>query len=518
MDTSYFEIQAKTPFSESLIWELNRNFYKENGIAAWSKDIVPHHMTSNSKVGKTYAELIFAFLKDLALQGTIDEIVYIIELGAGHGRLAFHVLRHLQNLIEKAEENLPPYCYILSDIVEENLSFFQEHPQFKDYLQQGVLDLTYFDAYKSEKLELRYAQKSIQKEDLTQPIIAIANYFFDSLANDLFFVQNQEIASCSVSIHTEENPEEMATEQLIKNIQLSYYKSVLESPFYKEPIINQVLEEYRNLISNSYLFFPKIGMLCLQNLQAFSKKGLMLLTMDKGFHEIHNLQGKKEPDLIAHGSFSLWVNYHALGSYCKKLGGKALFPSFSNFHLEIGCLLFLPTSKSYTNTHAAYQQFVNNFGPDDFNSIKQLAYFNVSRLKLKELIALFRLSAYDSTFFIKLLPRLKQVYKTISVNDRTRLAQTLDCVWEMYFNINEKLDLAYEIGGVLYDLGYYPEALKYFQFSIDVYGKKADIYYNQALCYYQLHQDKKFYETLSEAKLAFPKFELFKNLEKLDMN
>jgi hypothetical protein len=67
------------------------------------------------------------------------------------------------------------------------------------------------------------------------------------------------------------------------------------------------------------------------NLQAFSNAGMVLLTMDKGFHELDKLKGKKEPDIITHGSFSLWVNYHALGTYCKKQGGKVLFPGFSNF-------------------------------------------------------------------------------------------------------------------------------------------------------------------------------------------
>ena len=92
--------------------------------------------------------------------------------------------------------------------------------------------------------------------------------------------------------------------------------------------------------------------------------------MDKGFHEIQDIDKKEEPEIITHGSFSLWVNYHALGQFCKKKGGKALFPAYSTFHLELGCLFFLPESDSYQHTNAAYQRFVNNFGPDDFNSIK----------------------------------------------------------------------------------------------------------------------------------------------------
>jgi tetratricopeptide (TPR) repeat protein len=517
MKVESFEIEGHTPFSESMIWQLNRDFYQQSGINAWSDDIVPHHMTSNAKVGQTYAELIFAFLKDLGKKGQYDEKVYILELGAGHGRLAFHLLKHLQILIASARVKTPSYCYVLTDIVEDNLTFFQGHSQFQYYLEQGILDVSYFDALESQTLYLRNAKKTITPQALNQPVLAIANYFFDSLPNDLFFIHQDVISACSVAIHSKENPEGMNKEELIKNMDLSYHRAIPDSPIYEDQLINSILEEYRGLFSNTYVFFPRKAMSCLYNLKCFSKAGLMVLTMDKGFHELHNLKDKKEPDIVTHGSFSLWVNYHALNAYCSKQGGKVLFPVFSNFHLEIGCLLFVPEGEAYQETAAAYQQFVNDFGPDDFNSIKRMAYSNVSRLQLKELIALFRLSAYDSTFFIKMLPRLKQVYRSLSFNERRRLAQVMDAVWDMYFHINETFDLAYEIGGILYDLGYYTEALAYFQHSIDRFGEKADIYYNQALCYYQLRQDKLFHSSLKEGKEAFPDFDLFKKLESLEM-
>lgn len=518
MDTEQYEIESKTLFSKSLIWELNRKFYQEKGIKAWSEDIVPHHMTSNSLVGKTYADLIFGFLKDLASKGNKDGVVYILELGAGHGRLGFHILKHLQNLIHPFEGQVPKFCYVLSDIVEDNLSFFSNHLQLQTYFEQGVLDVSYFDAVNSKELYLRKSKKTIASKDLDQPILAIANYFFDSIPSELFFVQNNSVSDCSISINSKENPRGMNTEQMIENMNLTYYKSTIDFPNYNEKLLNEILAGYRKLKSTTYIYFPKTAMECLSNLRAFSKLGLVLLTMDKGFHELKNLENRKEPDIVTHGSFSLWVNYHALSEYCLRQGGKPLFPSFSNFHLEIGCLLFLAESETYLQTDLAYNQVVDDFGPDDFNTIKQLAYFNVSRLKLVELIAIYRLSGYDSTIFIKLLPRLKQVKQQITYNERDRLAQSMHCIWKMYFNINENFDLAYEIGGVFYDLGFYPEALDYFQYSVDVYGEKEDVNYNQALCYYQLRQDQFFYTTLKRAKKLFPNSDLLNSLDNLDMD
>ncbi len=257
---NHFEVESSKPFSRSLIWQLNRDFYQHQGVDAWRNDIVPHHMTSSSMVGKTYAEIILAFLKDLAAKGKTKETVYILELGAGHGRLAFHILKHLQKSEQTLDVEIPPYCYVVSDFVESNLSFFEGHPQFKTYFEKGLMDVSYFDAYESQEIYLRYSKKKISPKDLDQPILAIANYFFDSLPNELFFVQSGLLSNCSVSLHSLKNPSEMNTEQLIENIEISYHKELIEKPFYTKPLLNEMLNDYRSLVSDTYLFFPENAM------------------------------------------------------------------------------------------------------------------------------------------------------------------------------------------------------------------------------------------------------------------
>ncbi len=517
MGNGYYEVEASTLFSESLIWQLNRDYYKEIGIDAWSSGIVPHHMTSNAMVGKTYAELILAFLKDLAAKGQTKETVYMLELGAGHGRLAFHILKHLEKIQPLITEDLPPFCYVISDIIEENLNFFQTHTQFQSYFEKGVLEVAYFDAVATKELYLRHSKKTVLPNSLHQPILALANYFFDSIPSDLFLIQNKGISACSVELQSPTNPAEMDVATLIDTVEVSFHKKLLDKPFYKDVSSNDLLESYKELLVNTHLFFPKKSLDCIANLQNLSTKGLMVITMDKGYHEVHDLEKKGEPDIIIHGSFSLWVNYHALGAFCEKQGGKVLFPAFSSFYLEMGCLMFLPDAEKYEETNAAYQRCVNDFGPDDFNSIKKLTYQNIARLTIVELIAFLRLSAYDSGLFHTLLPRLKQVVKRITFNERRRFAQTMHQTWEMYFNIDEPFDLAYEMGGIFYDLGFYKEALTYFKYSTTKYGEKADIYYNRILCHYQLREDALFMATLKEAKVVFPNFEKFTQLDKLDL-
>jgi len=518
MENKFFELDSLKPFSESLLWQLNRDYYQGTGIDGWRDGTIPFQLTSSSIVGKTYAELILGFLKDVASKGQLADTVYILELGAGHGRLAFHILKHLDNLISLYNIELPPYCYILSDIVDDNLSFYKNHPQLQTYFDSGRLDFAYFDAIGNKEIQLQYSNRSINAQNLKQPLVAIANYFFDSIPTDVFLIQDKKLLTCEIELQSTVNPDKVDTETLIKHLQVNYQKTEVGQTDYPQDIINELLEEYKQLLTNSHVFFPHKGMECLINLTNLSSEGLLVLSMDKGFHDIKDLDHIPEPEIITHGSFSLWVNYHALGAFCLKKGGKILFPTYSTFHAEIGCLFFLAKAESYQYTNGAYQRYINDFGPDDFNSLKKMTYSNISKLKLSELIALLRLSAYDSTFFRKVLPRLKQMAKTITHKERNRIAQTLRRVGHFYFNIGETNSLFFEIGGLFYDLGYYEDALDFYQDSVHATERQADHYHNQLLCYFQLRQDDLFRKTLQEAQTLFPEHVALMELDKLNLN
>jgi tetratricopeptide (TPR) repeat protein len=504
-----------TSFSESSIWQLNRDYYEEAGIDAWRSGVVPHHVTSNSMVGRTYAELILGFLRDVSEQGNTTDVVYILELGAGHGRLSFHILQHLEILIRLSSQVLPPFCYILSDIVEEDLDFYRNHNQLQKFFDKGCLDIAYFDAVESQEIKLRYSGKLIERSDLNQPIVALANYFFDSIPVDLFRLEDDKIYSCMVCVDTSKTV--MGDSSTIENIKLEYKETLVANTFYNDAVDNEILSEYSSKDLSTYLFYPRKSMHCLHNLSSLSKKGLMVLSMDKGFHVLSELDKKEKPDVIKHGSFSLWVNYHALGAYCKNKGAKVLFPDYSNFHIEVACFLMLSNEDSYNNTIGAYERLVNNFGPDDFNTIKKMSYRNARHLELSEIIAVIRLGASDSSLFMRLLPMIKLHVKQISLEDRIRLVQLLRQVSHFYFHIGESDDVVFAIGGLYYDLGCYEESLNSFRQSVTNYGPKEDSYYNMALCFYQLRMDTEFVKILKETQNLYPDSISTAELKKLDL-
>lgn len=513
-----YRVEQAVPFEQSLIWNLNHTFYSEEGINAWRDGPVPYLITSNSRVGKTYAELIFGFLKDLASQGKTKKKVYVLELGAGHGRLAYHTIKHLERLTAQILIDLPDYCYVLSDISDDSLNFYKEHRQFKALIEQGRIDVAFFDALKSDSLDLQISGKRIRKNDLGQPLIVLANYFFDSISTSLFQFNNGQLSSCTLALDSEEPVENLATSDLLGKLKLSYHTQKLAGPYFKDEKLDKIIESYRTKLKRSYLLFPHVGMQMLDRLKMLSSAGMLLISMDKGHHEIHDLENTPAPEMMTHGSMSFSVNYHALGLHCEESNGEAWFPGQSTFHVQMVCLLYLEDTSKFPDTRLAYQRYVEDFGPDDFDSVKKLVYAQSGKISTQDYIAIMRLSAYDSGLFLTLLPDLNRLIKRLTFNERQRIVQTLHQVWEMYFTLKEKKDLAFEIGGVLYALGAYEDALIFFDRSEQEFGNTPDMLYNKILAFYQLRMDKDFASSLANAKKEFPDFARFKKLETLDLN
>jgi len=517
METKSKILESNVPFGKSLIWELNRSYYKEVGLSAWSDGVVPHNMTSNTFVGKTYAALILGFLKDLSKNAQFDEKVYIAELGSGHGRLAFHILKHLDTMIELEPMDLPVYCYVLTDIVESNLDFFSDHHQLQTYYEKGNLDVAFYDGVESNIMELRKAKITLSKGSLKYPLIVLANYFFDSIPTEIYAIHNGCISIGDLTIESNFNIGEVPIKTLLKGLKTTFNYSAIKEDQLTSAIKN-LLEYYQKSLKETYLLIPSQSIRCLENLKHFSENGLMLLSIDKGFSELKDLENQPEPELVTHGSFSLYVNFHAMQKYVEQNKGKSLFASFSDYSLQLACFLMVPDADSYKETFLAYDHYVNDFGPDDFNGMKKMLRRIGQELNLRELITAIRMSYYDSNLFIELLPYIKKQSQQLTIEERKRLGETLHKIGNTYFDIKEPVDTLIEIGGLFYDLGFYKEALSYFE-KIDHQSIAiSNVYYNKALCFYQLRMDSEFTSTLEYAKLTFPNNENFAYLETLDLN
>ena len=93
-------IENDVRLSESVLWRISQNYYENRGVKAWSSGDVPYWITNSAHMARYYAELLwqFFFLSCSTMECDMTQPFYVLEVGAGHGKLGFLVLKQLQSL------------------------------------------------------------------------------------------------------------------------------------------------------------------------------------------------------------------------------------------------------------------------------------------------------------------------------------------------------------------------------------------------------------------------------------
>jgi tetratricopeptide (TPR) repeat protein len=503
-----YMLEKQQPFGQSLLWEIQRHYYASKGVDAWRQMEVPHYITNNPFIANSYAEIVFALLRDqnrLAPGATSKvEPIHICELGAGSGRFAFHFLKRLLRLCERGRISPASFRYVLTDQAENNLRFWREHPRFQPFFESGLLDIAPFEVNESTELSLLVSRSVIIPGSLERPLVVIANYLLDSIPQDLYLVNEHGFHRCLVSLMLEKDPNILSVSEVLDDLELHYgYEPLTEEP-YDEPWLQQIFDSYRGALTNTHLTIPATGLRCLRRLKALSKTGLMLLSADKGTHRLSALEGRSIPGVVRHRSVSLSVNYHAIKMHVEQTGGFAMFPDTDHKNVNVSCSLMLPEASNHIEVRQAYRRHVADFGPDDFYTIVHHAEDSVPRMTLQQLTAYLRLGHYDSDRFIRYLMRLIELAPDLNRQQCDSFIEVIERVWDLYFPLGEIVDLAHGIGCILYRMNEYARALTYFEISITSYGENAGTFLNVALCCQNLKQWEKAKASLEKILASEP--------------
>lgn len=501
--------QQRYRFSEAPIWELQRSYYEQLGMKAWNNDQVPQYITSNPMIGTAYAEMIFGFLQDRAAKGDTAEPVIILELGAGAGRLAFQTLQKLSELIEYAGIPLPPFKYVMSDLPLLNITGWQQHPRLIPFVEQGILDFARFDAVADTELKLVHSGAVIRPGDLAQPLLVIANYFFDSIQQELLYVDEGNIFDCEVSLKYPEQADTMTTSEVLRDLVPEYH--YVRAAAYEEPDypFQEVISFYRQQLEDSHILFPAAALSCMERLDRLSRTGFILLTADKGDHRLENWEFLEPPKLMHHGSISLTANYHAMQYYFELKGAQTLTTPHHYKNLNVVCMLMLKDPDAHVQTRLAYRRSVERFGPDDFFSMKLWIDNNYDSMGMQQMLAFWRLGGYDAELFIQSAERISALLPDANDEELLDLQLGIQKMWDGYYPMPQKYDLALDTGLLLFEMDQYGESRRYLELSLAEGDEEpvVTVLYCLAICCYELEDDAGALEYTRKALVIEPDHE-----------
>ncbi|WP_238916915.1 tetratricopeptide repeat protein [Clostridium sp. YIM B02555] len=511
-------LEAEKRLSESMIWKLQSDFFANQGPEAWIKGIVPQYITTNPYIANQYAKTVFGYLRDYAAREDMDKnaVIYIMELAAGVGRFTYTFLKRFLQLIENSSLKNIKFKYLVTDFAERNIEYWQNHSFLKPYFESGILDCATFDISKDEEIKLRYSGEVLSSGKMKNPLILFANYTFDSLPQDTFYVNEGEIFEGLISITSQGENNDPNDKSILAGLDYYYTdKKIEDMNYYEDKILNDILKHYKKSLEDTAFYMPIIGLRCITRLRKLFNDDVILISADKGYKNEEVMNKNYHPYLSKHGCVSMTVNFHALELYFKGLGGKAIHSIYDHESINVSLFMLSQSNHDLIETSMAYNEVIETIGPDDFYNMKKAIMPLSSSLTTKELLTFLRFTIWDSRTLLELYNILLERIPSEEDFPKDKLITAINKAWEYYFPIGEEGDLGYYFGSILGYLGQDEDALRFFESSLEFYGECPETNYEIALCYYNLQQVDKALEYVEKALNIDPDFEEGLNLKNM---
>ncbi len=506
---AFYVLEENKLLSESKIWTLLEQYYETASIAAWNE--IPFYPTSNPFIAETYAELILAFLRDYLPRLDLSKPVFIVEMAAGSGCFSFYLMKELCRLMEyfSALKQID-LRYVMADFTVNNVQSWMVSEKLRPFAERGLLHFGVFrpetdraikkcslkavEAEGSDSVELSVSTDEIllEKGTTSNPVIAIANYFFDSIKQDAFQIHDGKLKEVRQTFHYVPNP---ADPESLKFDDLIKAESCRDASYdyYSDPRLNTVLKSYQAEYQNASILFPLGAFSCISNLLEISDNSLVLISSDKGFADAAYIEGLREqPFLPHHGVFSYSVNYDAIDRYFSALGGKTMVTSDDNLSIATAMSICVRDQAD-----ANLEQTVHVFGErvDRHNNCNYLYFLQdlLTELEptksekpteiLRACMGYIQLCNYDPVVFCLAAPRVYMSLEGINVLQEQRLLEIIERVRDNFYSVQQQYDVFYWIGRILYGLNRIDGALSAFSDSLLTFGASSSSTYYIAACY-----------------------------------
>lgn len=475
--------------SKSILWEMQHTAYCQFGPEAWTQKGVPSYITSNPFTTHKFAQVVLGYLKDCSAPNATNPIdlshpVYLFDIGAGSGRFAFLFLKTLTALLTIPDLKI---CYVMTDIAEKNIAFWQQHPYLKPFLESGILDVAYYHSEQEEPLQLLYNKKTLTQKDIKNPIIVIANYFFDTIPQDLFRLKNGHLEEGRISISIDPKvvigSPDKSNPNVIPHLTCSYtYEPILDSSnYYSHPLLNTLLNMYSEQFDNIPFLFPIGAFESIQYFSKLSKNKMCLLAGDQGVCTPIQIENWGEPKISRHGTLSIPVNYHAIAKYFTIQTGLGLLTTYSDpqFVVMTGVL----GGSHFPETITAFMSHLDSFEPCDFWKLVNCAESETKTLSLEFILLLLKLGYWDPMILNSLYNNIRTLTPNLSPNLQQQLKLAINNVWNNYYPVgSEGGHFIMNLGVLLFELEDYPAALACFKHSLELMGPDPQLLQNISAC------------------------------------
>ena len=481
-------LEEKIRFSQSMMWKDQKKYYDLKGIDAWDED-VPFYITSNPFIARGYAQIAIGFIQDWAQQNpaAVDHPFYLLELGAGTGQFSFYFLKNLLELQKILKLDHIKIRYLMSDVSETPFEFWESQLTLKPFLDSGVLDFCIFDIYHSVDFQLHRSKQTVGALQMQNPLMVVANYLFDSIATDVFTVNNGELHESLVTLTTDAANLNKGVPKDWKDVTITYTENKIEKKYYDNTFDN-ILFSYPNQLIDTHFQFPIASLSAIKNLQTIANNKFLLLTSDKGYTNLEELDHCEYPELDFHGSFSVMVNYHAIGEFLKQSGGENFIQSFRE-NIVSGVFSSGFELNTMPQLTLASKQMIQGFSPTDYFLIYEHFTEHYKECSLEVMSSYLNLSAWDPYVFDHISDHLCELTPEGDPEVISYLAGHMHLIAANFYYLPTSADTLFNIALFFQSVSKFEEAIEYYKKSQIYFGENDVVLFNIGMCLYSLDRN-----------------------------
>lgn len=491
--------------SECPLWQIQSDFYASRGIDAW-KSSVPTFITSSAYIAEAYAEMVLAFVEDYFERLDLSEPLYIVEMATGTGRFSHLMLRELESKLSSFSKYKDlRFRYIMTDFTESNPNFWQQHDRLTAYVEKGVLDFAVLNPLVQDSLTLMVSGETLAAGSFKNPVIAIANYFFDSIRQDIFRVESKVLKEGLVTLERKLEGVDESTPVHISQVSTKYrYRELRHDNYYDDPRFNAVLKHYRHNVRNGTILFPLGALEVIRNLEHLSGNRLMLISSDKSYTNPEDMTQYYYQLYAQHdGAFSYMVNYHAIGQYFLNEQGYYFYTDAASHSIHTVCCLRLdePDLQMERLTYL-YKQKLNRM-----NTINSICAIMPDRdeskltppVEMRRLLGHIRLNLCDPQIFFLLGQRLADISPKGWQTHKQDLVTLMDEAWQNYYYFPGESNIPFWFAQIYFVLDMYEKSIEALDWALHYFGPHEILHFLRGQNFDKLHQWEKSQECYLQA-------------------
>ncbi len=499
-------IDERKRLSESLLWKFQRDYFANQGVHAWSQQ-VPFYVTSNPYIANCYAQLVINFMRDYitANPEAKEHTFYIFELGTGSGCFSFHALKRIVDLrLELGLEDIK-FCYVMTDFTESNLEFWRKQEALSAFVDQGVLDFAIFNMEEDQEMFLTERKITLTPENVINPTMVYANYIFDTVSHDCFYIHNGKLEEALVSLKA---PAEDYADGILNNfdnLSVEYSNQKAADQYYTDKNFNAVLYRFKKSLTNTYMLFPIAGLRTIRNLMKLNKK-MVLISSDKAYSGMEQLDHLGKPGISFHGSFSLMVNYRAISEYFQRVGGEAVL-QIPRKGIDSIVGMSGVDLKDLPNFRYAVRHYIEEMSPSHYFLLHRRVSENFEDYDVATLASHLCFTHWDPHIFKKLVKKICEDIENTDAVTVNYLAENMVQISNNFYFMPGAYDVMFDIGVFFQYIKDHDKALHYFKKSEYYFGEQFGLLYNMALSYYHLDRYQDALESFKKALSYDPEAE-----------